>query len=65
MADLDPFARRNKQMSDRAGHDQRKADAITAKQEIQARVKAEQARREALSKRDPAYRPHLPSRFDV
>ena len=65
MADLDPFARRNEQISDRAGHDQRKAEATTAKHEIQSRVKAEQARREALSKPDPAYRPHLPMRFDV
>jgi hypothetical protein len=34
----------------------------TAKQEIQARIKSEQARREALSKPDPAYRPRHPDK---
>jgi hypothetical protein len=63
--DLDPFARVNAERSARAAQEQRKAEVGSAKQEAQQRIKDTAARREALARPDPAYRPRLPMRFDV
>jgi hypothetical protein len=56
----DIFARShagNRAKTERAERD---SLSTTAKQEIQARVKAEQTRREALAKPEPRYRPKFP-----
>jgi hypothetical protein len=59
----DPFSRSH--AARRAKAEREARDTNPAKQEIQARIKAEAARREALAKPDPAYRPKLPMRLDV
>jgi hypothetical protein len=61
----DVFARQNRLNRDKAEHSNRETEAKNASKEIQARVKAAEARREAMAKPDPAYRPRLPMRFDV
>lgn len=61
----DPFAKANATNRAKAERTERDTLSTTAKQEIHARVKAEQARREAIAKPDPAYRPRLPMGFDV
>ena len=61
----DIFARSHAANRAKAERAERDTLSTTAKQEIKARVKDEQARREALHEPDPAYRPRLPMRFDV
>jgi hypothetical protein len=57
---LDPFAKANAANRAKAERTERDTLSTTAKQQIQARVKADQARREALAKPEPRYRAKFP-----